>query len=97
MMTSEDASKAFAKLVARTWADEDFKAKLIADPAAVLAAEGIELPTGMKVNVIENSDSEFTMVLPPKPSDLEDVDLENVAGGGSCQTCGYCLCVCFTR
>jgi hypothetical protein len=31
-------------VVAKAWADEAFKARLVSDPAAVLKAEGLALP-----------------------------------------------------
>jgi len=72
------------QLIAKCWADEGFKQKLLADPAATLAAEGIELPDGLSVKAVENTDKVFHLVIPPQPSDseLSDEDLDVVAGGG---------------
>jgi len=73
---------AFGKIVAKAWRDPSFKAELIANPAAALKAEGIDVPAGMTVTVVENTDKVFHLVLPPVPSDeLSDEALDAVAGG----------------
>ncbi len=72
----------FAKIVAKAWRDPAFKAELIANPAAALKAEGIVVPAGMTVTVLENTDKQFHLVLPPVPSDeLSDESLKAVSGG----------------
>ena len=72
----------FAKIIAKAWRDPAFKAELIANPAAALKAEGIDVPAGMTVTVVENTDKLFHLVLPPVPSDeLSDEALDGVAGG----------------
>jgi hypothetical protein len=49
-----------------------------------LKAEGIDVPAGMAVTVLENTDKQFHLVLPPVPTDeLPEGDLEAVAGGQS--------------
>ena len=70
------------KIIAKAWRDPAFKAALIANPAAALKAEGINVPAGMAVTVLENTDKQFHLVLPPVPSDeLSDEALDGVAGG----------------
>jgi hypothetical protein len=72
----------FAKVIAKAWRDPAFKAELIANPAAALKAEGIDVPDGMAVTVVENTDKQFHLVLPPVPTDeLSDEALDAVAGG----------------
>ena len=74
---------AFGKIIAKAWRDPAFKAELIANPAAALKAEGIDVPAGMAVTVLENTDKHFHLVLPPVPTDeLSDEALDAVAGGG---------------
>ena len=73
-----------AKIIAKAWRDPAFKAALIANPAAALKAEGIDVPDGMTVTVVENTDKQFHLVLPPEPTDeLSDEALDAVAGGSS--------------
>jgi len=79
---SENNSE-FAKIITKAWRDPAFKAELIANPAAALKGEGIDVPAGMKVTVVENTDKLFHLVLPPAPTDeLSDKELDAVAGGG---------------
>lgn len=83
-MNQEEQSKALGQLIAKCWADESFKQKLLADTMATLKAEGAELPAGLTVKAVENTDQVFHLVIPAKPTatDLSDEDLDKVAGGG---------------
>ena len=81
-MNQEEQSKALGQIIAKCWADESFKQKLLADTMATLKAEGAELPAGLTVKAVENTDTVFHLVIPAKPSgDLSDDDLDKVAGG----------------
>ena len=84
----QDQGKAVGKVIAKAWADEGFKARLLADPAAVLAAEGLQTPAGVTLKVLENTAGVFNLVLPARPAELSDSDLDQVAGGGLC-TAGH--------
>ena len=69
-------------ILAKCWADETFKQKLLADPTAILKAEGVEIPADYTVRVLENTDKVVNYVLPPNPNaELSDSELEVVAGG----------------
>ena len=82
-----ETDTAFGKIIAKAWRDPAFKAELIANPAAALKAEGIDVPAGMAVTVLEHTDKQFHLVLPPVPTDeLSEDDLEAVAGGTIGQT-----------
>jgi hypothetical protein len=71
------------RIIAKAWADDSFRARLLTDPAAVAAAEGIPVPAGLKIVVHESKPGELLVVLPAKPtSELSDAELEGVAGGG---------------
>jgi hypothetical protein len=84
-MNQEEQSKALGQLIAKCWADEGFKQKLLADTMATLKAEGAELPAGLTVKAVENTDQVFHLVIPAKPkTDLSDADLDKVAGGWTC-------------
>ena len=89
-MNIEEQAKKMNKIIAKCWADEAFKTKLLADPAATLKAEGAEVPAGLTVKAVENTDQVFYLVIPAKPTDLSDEDLDKVAGGGI--PGGFCLC-----
>ncbi|TWB15223.1 putative ribosomally synthesized peptide [Nitrospirillum amazonense] len=85
-MTNEKKAKAAGRVIAKAWADEDFKVRLLADPAAVLAAEGVDVPAGIRLSVVENTEASYTLVLPARPTDLSDEELDGASGGW----CWYC-------
>ena len=80
-MNQEEQGKKMSQLIAKCWADEGFKRKILADPAATLKAEGVELPTGVSVKALENTDKVLHLVIPARPIELSDEDLAKVAGG----------------
>ena len=81
-MTEHDTT--LGKIIAKAWRDPAFKAELIANPAAALKAEGIDMPAGMAVTVLENTEKHFNLVLPLVPSgELSDEALDGVSGGGA--------------
>ena len=71
------------RIIAKAWADEAFKAALIADPIATLKAEGIPVPEGLSLTVVENTSAHLHLVLPPKPQEgeISEDALSSVAGG----------------
>ena len=80
--TGRDNAAAYGKVVARAWRDPAFKAKLLADPQAVLKEAGMAVPAGVTVKVVENTAMHLHFVLPPKPTDqLSDEALDAVAAG----------------
>jgi hypothetical protein len=77
-----DWSKQWSKLIARAWADETFKKRLLAEPALVLQEHGLKVPPGVQVKVVQNTDQVLYLMLPPAPSgELSDEELEDVAAG----------------
>ena len=73
-----------ADLFAACWKDEALKQRFMADPKAVLAEYGMDVPDGMTVNVVENADNTVHITMPASPSghrDLSDDELSNAAGG----------------
>ena len=75
-----------AELFAACWKDEALKARFMADPKAVLAEYGMNVPDGMAVNVVENTDTTVHITMPAPPSghqDLSDEELSNAAGGNT--------------
>ena len=77
----EEQGKNYAKLIAKAWSDESFKERLLSDSRAVLEAEGISVPPGVNVKVVEQTDTQFFMVIPKKPEggDLMLADVRNAA------------------
>ena len=67
-MNAEEQGLKMGQIIAKAWADDVFKQELITDTAAVLTEEGIEVPTGVEVRAVENTDKLWHLVLPPKPN-----------------------------
>jgi hypothetical protein len=85
-------AKEWGRVVSKAWADEQFKQRLLADPVVVLRENGIPVPAGITVNVIENTDTVCNLTLPLKPDKaLTDDELDSIAGGRAipCHTCDY--------
>ena len=78
MKATIEERKEYAKVIAKAWVDEEFKKRLIEDPATVLKENGIEIPEGMTVKVVERKENEILIPLPPVPADLP---LDSVVGG----------------
>ena len=79
-----------AALFAACWKDEALKARFMSDPKAVLAEHGMDVPDGIDVNVVENSDNTVHITMPAAPdgaAGLSDEELANAAGG---------LCTCWS-
>ena len=84
MSQQKENAKKMGQLIAKCWEDEVLKARLIADPAAVLQEFGMEAPAGVELKVVENSAQVQYLVLPSKPSgEISDEQLGGVAGGMS--------------
>ena len=81
-MNEEEQARKMGQLVAKCWADEGFKQKLLADPAATLTSEGVELPAGLSIKAVENTDKVHHLVIQAKPTELSDEDLDQVVAAG---------------
>ena len=83
MANQEERNRQMQQIIAKCWSEEAFKQKLVADPHATLAAEGVHIPTAVKITVLTNTADTNYLVIPAKPDDVElsDEDLDGVAGG----------------
>ena len=64
--------------------DADARERFFADPKAVLAAAGLDLPESFKVSAREGDAAELTITLPAlfgPEADISDEQLAGVAGG----------------
>ena len=85
----EEQRKQYGQLIAKAWTDEDFKARLKADPKAALKEVGMDVPEGVEIEVVESTQEKAYLVIPPKPvGELSDEDLDKVAGGEL-----FCCCM----
>ena len=75
------------RLVRKAAVDEEFRARLLADPKAVVKDElGLTIPDGFTIQVHEERGDTGHLVLPP-PAWLAEADLESAAGGTGTTTC----------
>ena len=77
-----------ATVIKKSWADEDYKSKLMTHPRAILEQElGKNLPPEIEIKVIEESFNTLFFVLHCNPAETESAQaltgeqLEAVAGG----------------
>ena len=70
-----------AQIAMKAAEDDDFRARLVADPRATVEAEtGLRFPDGYRLYVHEESATDAHMVLPPKP-ELSQQQLDRIVGG----------------
>jgi len=98
--TDKEFIKKYAEIVVRAWDDEDYKKKLISNPEKVLKKEGIIMPCGISVKVIDGetkqsydlSTKNMILPLPQKPQDNGDFDLDDEHNLLMC-----CCCCCLAN
>jgi len=82
---SPEYQKKWAKVIAKAWSDPVFKAKLLKNPQAVLAEQGLSfsmLPKGARVEMHENTSTTIHLVLPVRPSQAcSEEELFKIVGG----------------
>lgn len=81
------------EVIERAEKDREFRTRLLADPAAAIRnAFGVILPHNYRIKFIEKPvDLDMLVVLPDlrgQGGDLDDDDLDLVAGGGDTEGCG---------
>jgi len=89
--------KQWGLIVARAWADGQFKSRLMTDPKTVFREHGLEVEPDVSVSVVEDTDRVRHFVLPPNPEgELTEEELSPAAGydsfSGICGRCGGCGC-----
>jgi hypothetical protein len=82
MNTGQSFSQ-WGRIVAQAWQDDTFKRRLLLNPMSVLDEFGLDVPAGVQVRVVENTDHLMHLTIPATPPEreLSDDDLEKVAGG----------------
>jgi len=80
-MDPREFEKTWGKMVAKAWSDQAFKARLLADPAAVLKEHGMEVPADVTIKVLDHSAKVSHLILPAPPEELSEEFLQQVAGG----------------
>ena len=75
------ATELKSRILSKADEDNDFRARLIADPRAAIASEvGTVVPDGFDIVVHEDSATTAHLVLPPS-SALTEAELGTIAGG----------------
>ena len=96
MEQAHDANRiAWGKVIAQSWSDEGYKARLLDDPRAVLAEAGLNMPGDVEITVTEQKPGHMHLVLPPNPEDegmLDEEALEAVSGGWCAGSYGCYAC-----
>jgi len=95
MDNENELSNPVSRIIARAWLDEEFKKKLVADPQAVLKMEGIDIPAGITVKILQNDKNTRHLVIPERPQtkskDLTVKELEILISAGATDAGGNCL------
>jgi len=97
--TDKVLSKQYGLVLNKAWSDEGFKKALLANPKQVLADEGMELPDGLEVSIIDGQDVQsydssknlLTLPLPKAPAPIHGV---HVLADACCCCCPCCSCCC---
>ena len=63
-------------IVKKAWTDPSFKQELISSPSDVMKSNGMSVPEGISVTVVENTSTNVTLVIPPAPG--ENLSIEQV-------------------
>jgi Nitrile hydratase, alpha chain len=74
---------ALGKVIASAWSDDDYKARLVADPKSVLSEAGVALDDGAEIKVVEETAEVRYLVIPAAPAEgeLSEDALDQVSGG----------------
>jgi hypothetical protein len=80
-----EGMKKWSQLVAKAWADEKLRKRLVDNPTAVLQEHGLKVPPGVEIRVVENTDKVRYLTLPETPAgeltELDEKQMEAVVGG----------------
>ncbi|MEP0894955.1 NHLP leader peptide family RiPP precursor [Leptolyngbya boryana FACHB-1624] len=75
-----------SQLIAQATRDAEFRDRLIANPKAVLAEQGITIPDDVQIQILQESARQYYLILPvvevSDATKLSEQELETVAGGG---------------
>ncbi|ACY19267.1 NHLP leader peptide family RiPP precursor [Haliangium ochraceum] len=68
-MTDEEVRNlhVWKSIVTRAWTDDAFRQELLNDSTRVLEQNGFSIPAGVNFAVVEDTDQQRHLILPPKP------------------------------
>lgn len=77
-----------AQLVSQAMQDAAFRDRLLANPKAVLAEQGLAIPENVQIQVLQETPNQYYLVLPvateatsASTPALSDTELETISGG----------------
>jgi hypothetical protein len=79
---AQEQGRIMGQVIAKAWTDDVFKQRLLKDATAVLKEEGIDVPAGLQVKAVLNTDKQFYLVVPQRPGKLTDQQIEAMAKAG---------------
>ena len=91
-MTITNKQETISNIIAKCWADEDFKAKIQLEPQATIEkfiGKKLDIPVGKKIVVVDQTDDSDTIYfnIPAEPAldelELSDEQLMVVSGGAT--------------
>ncbi len=87
--TEEKINQVITDIKKRASEDEDFRKLCLDNPNEVIKQiSGMEVPEGVKINIIENDPGiDHTIILPPEAGALKDEGVDRVAGGRGTGPC----------
>ena len=81
---NEATQKKWSLIVDKAFKDEKFRKRLLSNPSKVLKEEGLNLPEGIDISVLEDTKNKKYLILPEKPqSHLTDEQLRKIAAGAT--------------
>lgn len=88
-MDTEENKRIYAKIVAKAWTDDSFRAQFLSDPTKTAKDNGMQLHPNAVVVVVEggaaftvdthSSPPKLTVALPPRPDDLIEHDVLKIS------------------
>ena len=90
MAATQDWELTWGQVVSQAWTDDSFRQRLVTDPRAVLEERGLTPPAGAQITVLEDTADTVHVVLPARPDELSDEDLDSAAGAGNCAEACWC-------
>lgn len=64
MAEQSEQLKQWTKIVAKAWADEEFKQRLLSAPSVVLREEGLEVADDITITVVQETEAPTWLTLP---------------------------------
>ncbi|REK52180.1 MAG: NHLP leader peptide family natural product precursor [Thermobacillus sp.] len=69
-----DADQLREDIIRKTWDDESFRQRLLAEPKQTIRdAFGIEIPEGHELLVVEETPTRHVLTIPPRPEDVSAI------------------------